>query len=120
MKNKSFKYQLFLKLSYYDFSLIDKLINSLISILNSFFDEEKVVLSKITFPLKKNIITVLKSPHVSKKSREQFKKSIYSFGLSIKILEINDFKFIYYFLMNSLKKTNFKFNLKSKVLYERK
>jgi len=120
MENKSFKYQLFLKLSYYDFNIIDKLINSLITLLNSFFDEEKVILAKITFPLKKNIITVLKSPHVSKKSREQFRKSIYSFGLSIKIVDLNDFKFIYYFLINSLKKTNCKFNLKSKIFYEKK
>lgn len=117
MENKTFKYQIFLKLSYFDFIIIDKLIMSIISILNTFFSNNEVVLSKITFPIQSKLITVLKSPHVSKKSREQFKQSIYKFGLVIRVSNLNNFTFIYYFLNNILKKTNCKYNLTSKINY---
>jgi len=118
MKNNSFKYQIFLKLSYYDFKIIDQVVVNIISILNSFFTKNELKISKITFPLRNTLITVLKSPHVAKKSREQFNHSIHSYGLSFKIYNKDIFMFIYYFINNVVKKTSCKYNLKTKVLYE--
>jgi len=120
MKKNSFKYQIFLKLSYYDYLIIDKLIMSITSILNLHFNSNAVSISKINFPLRYKMLTVLKSPHVYKKSREQFRQSIYTFGLVIKVDTLDNFNFIYYFLNTILKKTNCKFNLKSKINYAKK
>ena len=106
-----YKYKIFLKLSYYDNNFLYKLLKNLNNILFKFFNYTEIKISIINFPNKSNLITVLRSPVIFKKSREQFKKFIYSKGISIKINNKNNFIFIYIFLKKILKKTNCCYNI---------
>lgn len=63
-----------IKLKSYDYSLIDK---SAERIVKAVKDTKAVVSGPIPLPSKKEIYTVLRSPHVNKKSREQFKLCTY-------------------------------------------
>jgi len=105
------KYRIVLKLSYYDFKYLNFLIENLFSIVTNFFDNKICIVKKLDFPIRSNIITVLRSPHVAKKSREQFKRSIYSKGIVFQINKKNLFNFIYYFLLKILPFLNCKYNL---------
>ena len=58
-----------IKLKSYDHSLIDK---SAEKIIRTVRQTGAVVSGPIPLPTQKNIITVLRGPHVDKKSREQF------------------------------------------------
>ncbi len=58
-----------IKLKSYDHNLIDKSAEKIIKTVKS---TGAVVSGPIPLPTDKNIITVLRSPHVNKKSREQF------------------------------------------------
>ncbi|HET6568487.1 MAG TPA: 30S ribosomal protein S10 [Rhodothermales bacterium] len=58
-----------IKLKSYDHSLIDKSAEKIIRTVKS---TGAVVSGPIPLPTKKSIYTVLRSPHVDKKSREQF------------------------------------------------
>jgi small subunit ribosomal protein S10 len=58
-----------IKLKSYDHSLIDKSAEKIIKTVKS---TGAVVSGPIPLPTKKTIYTVLRSPHVDKKSREQF------------------------------------------------
>lgn len=63
-----------IKLKSYDYSLIDK---SAERIVKAVKDTKAVVSGPIPLPSKKEIYTVLRSPHVNKKSREQFQLCTY-------------------------------------------
>ena len=59
-----------IKLKSYDHTLVDKSAAKIVKIVKS---SGAVVDGPIPLPTRKNYFTVLRSPHVNKKSREQFK-----------------------------------------------
>lgn len=63
-----------IKLKSYDHNLIDK---SAAKIVKAVKDNGAVVSGPIPLPTRKEIFTVLRSPHVNKKSREQFQLCTY-------------------------------------------
>ncbi len=66
-----------IKLKSYDFNLVDKSAEKTVKTTGA------IVTGPIPLPTKKKIFTVLKSPHVNKKSREQFQLSSYKRLLDI-------------------------------------
>ncbi|MBR9832218.1 30S ribosomal protein S10 [Vicingaceae bacterium] len=69
-----------IKLKSYDFNLVDKSAEKIVKTVKS---TGAVVSGPIPLPTHKRIYTVLKSPHVSKKAREQFQLSSYKRLLDI-------------------------------------
>ena len=69
-----------IKLKSYDHNLIDK---SSEKIVKAVISTGAVVNGPIPLPTKKEVFTVLRSPHVNKKSREQFQYSTYKRLLDI-------------------------------------
>jgi small subunit ribosomal protein S10 len=63
-----------IKLKSYDFNLVDKSAEKIVKTVKS---TGAVVSGPIPLPTHKRIYTVLKSPHVNKKAREQFELSSY-------------------------------------------
>ncbi len=63
-----------IKLKAYDHNLIDV---STEKIIKKAKDTGAVISGPIPLPMKKTVYTVLRSPHVNKKSREQFEKRVY-------------------------------------------
>ncbi|GAB4250919.1 MAG: 30S ribosomal protein S10 [Vicingaceae bacterium] len=63
-----------IKLKSYDFNLVDKSAEKIVKTVKS---TGAVVSGPIPLPTHKQIYTVLRSPHVNKKAREQFKLSSY-------------------------------------------
>jgi small subunit ribosomal protein S10 len=63
-----------IKLKSYDYSLIDKSAEKIVQAVKS---TKGLVSGPIPLPTKKEIYTVLRSPHVYKKSREQFQLCTY-------------------------------------------
>ena len=61
-----------IKLKSYDFNLVDKSAEKIVKTVKT---TGAIVTGPIPLPTKKKIFTVLKSPHVNKKSREQFQLS---------------------------------------------
>jgi small subunit ribosomal protein S10 len=64
-----------IKLKSYDHMLVDKSAEKIVKTVKS---TGAVVNGPIPLPTNKRIYTVLRSPHVNKKAREQFELSIYS------------------------------------------
>jgi len=78
-----------IKLKSYDHALIDKSAEKIVRTIKS---TGAVVSGPIPLPTKKTIYTVLRSPHVDKKSREQFelrqhKRLIYIYNASSKSVD---------------------------------
>ena len=69
-----------IKLKSYDHSLVDKSAEKIVKTVKS---TGAVVTGPIPLPTHKKIFTVLRSPHVNKKSREQFQVSSYKRLLDI-------------------------------------
>ena len=69
-----------IKLKSYDYNLVDK---SALKIVKTVKSTGAVVSGPIPLPTNKKIFTVLKSPHVNKKSREQFELNSYKRLLDI-------------------------------------
>ncbi len=69
-----------IKLKSYDFNLVDKSAEKIVKTVKS---TGAVVSGPIPLPTQKNIYTVLKSPHVNKKAREQFQLCSYKRLLDI-------------------------------------
>jgi len=69
-----------IKLKSYDYNLVDKSAEKIVKTVKR---TETVVNGPIPLPTKKKIFTVLRSPHVNKKSREQFQLSAYKRLLDI-------------------------------------
>lgn len=63
-----------IKLKSYDYRLLDKTVDRLIKALQL---SGAIITGPIPMPTKKRIFTVLRSPHVNKKSREQFELSCF-------------------------------------------
>jgi small subunit ribosomal protein S10 len=63
-----------IKLKSYDFNLVDKSAEKIVKTVKS---TGAVVSGPIPLPTQKNIYTVLRSPHVNKKAREQFQLCSY-------------------------------------------
>ena len=63
-----------IKLKSYDFNLVDKSAEKIVKTVKT---TGAIVTGPIPLPTKKKIFTVLKSPHVNKKSREQFQTKIH-------------------------------------------
>ena len=63
-----------IKLKSYDFNLVDKSAEKIVKTVNS---TGAVVSGPIPLPTNKRIYTVLKSPHVNKKARDQFQLCSY-------------------------------------------
>ena len=61
-----------IKLKSYDYNLVDKSADKIVKTVKS---TGAVVTGPIPLPTHKKIFTVLRSPHVNKKSREQFQLS---------------------------------------------
>ena len=59
-----------IKLKSYDYNLVDKSADKIVKTVKS---TGAIVTGPIPLPTHKKIFTVLRSPHVNKKSREQFK-----------------------------------------------
>jgi small subunit ribosomal protein S10 len=55
-----------------------------IYLLKKVFEKTNIVYSNINLPIKKKILTLLKSPHVNKSAREQFELRAYKSVLIIK------------------------------------
>jgi len=69
-----------IKLKSYDFNLVDKSAEKIVKTVKS---TGAVVSGPIPLPTRKKIYTVLKSPHVNKKAREQYQLSSYKRLLDI-------------------------------------
>lgn len=69
-----------IKLKSYDHNLVDKSAEKIVKTVRT---TGAVVTGPIPLPTNKKIFTVLKSPHVNKKSREQFKLCTYKRLLDI-------------------------------------
>ena len=69
-----------IKLKSYDYNLVDKSAQKIVKTVKS---TGAVVNGPIPLPTNKKIFTVLKSPHVNKKSREQFELNSYKRLLDI-------------------------------------
>ncbi len=69
-----------IKLKSYDLNLVDKSAEKIVKTVKS---TGAVVSGPIPLPTQKRIYTVLKSPHVNKKAREQFELSSYKRLLDI-------------------------------------
>jgi small subunit ribosomal protein S10 len=69
-----------IKLKSYDFNLVDKSAEKIVKTVKS---TGAVVSGPIPLPTNKRIYTVLRSPHVNKKAREQFELSSYKRLLDI-------------------------------------
>lgn len=69
-----------IKLKSYDYNLVDKSAEKIVKTVKS---TGAVVSGPIPLPTHKRIYTVLKSPHVNKKAREQFELSSYKRLLDI-------------------------------------
>ena len=69
-----------IKLKSYDYNLVDKSAEKIVKTVKS---TGAVVTGPIPLPTHKKIFTVLRSPHVNKKSREQFEVSSYKRLLDI-------------------------------------
>ena len=63
-----------IKLKSYDHNLVDKSAEKIVKAVKA---TQAVVSGPIPLPTKKEIFTVLRSPHVNKKSREQFQLCTY-------------------------------------------
>lgn len=63
-----------IKLKSYDYNLVDKSAEKIVKAVKA---TGAVVSGPIPLPTKKEIFTILRSPHVNKKSREQFQLSTY-------------------------------------------
>jgi|TARA_B100001146_G_C15780752_1_gene264044 small subunit ribosomal protein S10 len=63
-----------IKLKSYDFNLVDKSAEKIVKTVKS---TGAVISGPIPLPTRKKIFTVLKSPHVNKKAREQFQLCSY-------------------------------------------
>ncbi len=63
-----------IKLKSYDYNLIDKSAEKIVKAVKI---TGAVIVGPVPLPTKREIYTVLRSPHVSKKSREQFKMFTY-------------------------------------------
>ena len=69
-----------IKLKSYDFNLVDKSSEKIVKTVRS---TGAVVTGPIPLPTKKKIFTVLRSPHVNKKARDQFQLCTYKRLLDI-------------------------------------
>ncbi len=69
-----------IKLKSYDYNLVDKSADKIVKTVKS---TGAVISGPIPLPTNKKIFTVLKSPHVNKKAREQFQVSSYKRLLDI-------------------------------------
>ena len=69
-----------IKLKSYDHNLVDKSADNIVKTVKT---TGAIVTGPIPLPTNKKIFTVLRSPHVNKKSREQFKLSYYKRLLDI-------------------------------------
>ena len=63
-----------IKLKSYDYNLVDKSADKIVKTVKS---TGAIVTGPIPLPTHKKIFTVLRSPHVNKKSREQFQTKIH-------------------------------------------
>jgi small subunit ribosomal protein S10 len=84
----------------FSFNLIIKshdstFLNSFITKLkkNSFYFEDLVI---VPLPYRRNLYTVLRSPHIDKKARDQFEMRVYT--KKIKIVLKKDLNFLFFFL----------------------
>ena len=71
-----------IKLKSYDFNLVDKSAEKIVKTVKS---TGAVVNGPIPLPTHKRIFTVLRSPHVNKKARDQFQTCVYKRLLDIYI-----------------------------------
>tara|TARA_B100001250_G_scaffold368206_1_gene350742 strand:- start:4 stop:309 length:306 start_codon:yes stop_codon:yes gene_type:complete len=69
-----------IKLKSYDYNLVDKSAQKIVKTVKS---TGAIVSGPIPLPTNKRIFTVLRSPHVNKKSREQFELNAYKRLLDI-------------------------------------
>ena len=69
-----------IKLKSYDFNLVDKSAEKIVKTVKA---TGAIITGPIPLPTHKKIFTVLRSPHVNKKSREQFQLSYYKRLLDI-------------------------------------
>ena len=89
-----------IKIKSYDHRLLDRTVNTLVSALKR--SVNTVVVGPIPIPTKKKIFTVLRSPHVNKKSREQFELPCHKRVIDIYSSEQKDaMKSLYQFDMPS-------------------
>lgn len=63
-----------IKMKAYDHNLLDKSMDRIVKTVRS---TGAVILGPIPLPTKRTVYTVLRSPHVNKKSREQFQTKIH-------------------------------------------
>ncbi len=67
-------YKIRVKLSSYDHRLVDRSAEQIVKVMK---EKKALVSGPIPLPTEKKIVTVLRSPHVHKDSREQFQVSIH-------------------------------------------
>ncbi|XBT18648.1 MAG: 30S ribosomal protein S10 [Candidatus Shikimatogenerans sp. Tcar] len=84
-----------IKIISYNFILLNQFINKIINMVKNYQGE---IIGPIFLPTKKKIFTILKSPHVHKKSREQFVLTLHKRFIIIK--NSNNF------IINNLNKFN--------------
>ena len=65
-----------IKLSHFNYNYLNKLLNNIVILFNLFLNLNFITV--VTLPNKRHLNTVLRSPHVFKKSREQFSIIMYN------------------------------------------
>lgn len=87
-------------------SIKKNILNIYVKYLFNLFKNLQIEYSFISLPTKKKRITLLKSPHVYKKAREQFQLNLYKKTITIK--KFKTFKIFNYLLLNKPKLLNLK------------
>ena len=86
--------------------------------LKKVFYKTSVVYSHTSLPIRKKRITLLKSPHVNKKAREQFETRVFKAIINIKLfvpLKKESIFIIFYLFKQFIKQSNFTSLIKSKI-----
>ncbi len=99
-----------IKLSHFNSNYLNKLLNNIIILFNLFLNFNSIVV--VNLPNKRHFNTILRSPHIFKKSREQFSMVIYNKLIILKCKK--DYINILKFFLSSL---NCNYTLK--ICYER-
>lgn len=106
------RFELLLRLESFDFKYLEDVTLTMEKTVKKFFMSKSLSVSKSILPKKSSLITVLKSPHVSKKSREQFLKKEYIFLMVFKSTDKKIFNFLVYFINQVVKKLNCSYTAK--------
>ena len=97
LKKNSTLYKNGIKMVLKSFSI--KKLNSYVFKIIRLLSINNVPYSQYSLPIKQKKVTVLRGPHVDKKSREQFEQNTYSYIIILKGLDLLPLKMLYILLL---------------------